>query len=66
VPGAKLYLLCATLLYGVFSIFFENLYFFGTPMAQNKPFFLYKIKSSEKQKCENINYFHPNLKFFKD
>ena len=24
-PGAKLYLFCATLLHGVFSIFFENL-----------------------------------------
>jgi len=47
---------CATLLHGVFSIFFENFFefFFGTPMAQKKirePFISLKIKSSEKQKC---------------
>jgi len=46
----------ATLLYGVFKIFFENLYFFGTSMVQKKirePFFSFKIKSSVKQKCVN-------------
>ena len=55
-PGAKLYLFCATLLYGVFlNIFWKFIIFFGTSMAQKKicePFSL-KIKSSEKQKCVN-------------
>ena len=44
----------ASLLYGVFKIFFENLYFFGTSMVQKKirePFFLSKSKV---QKNKNV------------
>ena len=53
--GAKLYLFCATLLYGMifFQYFFEIL--FGTPMAQKTAnIFFSLIKIPEKQKYVNI------------
>jgi len=67
-PGAKLYLFCATLLYGVFSIFFEHFYFFwySNGLKENPlTFFLSKSKVQE-SKNVYINYFYRNLKFFKD
>ena len=51
-PSAKLYLFCATLLYGVFPIFFKS--FFGTPMAQKKirePFFSQNQKFRKANMC---------------
>ena len=39
----KIVTFCATLLYGGFLIFFENLYFFG-PKKSHEPFFLSKSK----------------------
>ena len=47
----------ATLLYGVFSIFSENLYFFGTPMAQKKireSFFSQNQKFRKAKMCIKI------------
>ena len=48
----KIVTFCATLLYGGFLIFFENLYFFWSKKIP-RTFFSFKIKSSEKQKCVN-------------
>ena len=65
-PVAKLYLFCATLLYGVLSIFFlKILIFFGTSLTQKKSanlFFLTKSKA-KKNKNVQINCFYRNLKF---
>jgi len=67
-PGEKLYLFCATLLYGVFSIFYKNSNFslvFHLPKKIREPFFLSKSKV-QKSKNVYINYFNRNLKFYKD
>ena len=54
-PVSKLYLSCATLLYGVLSIFFENFKFFWyfNDPKKSANLFSHKIKSSEEQKCAN-------------
>ena len=65
---AKLYLFVATLLNGVLSIFFENVYFFLVlqwPKKIREPFFTLKIKGSEKRKCVN-KMFLSKSKIYKD
>ena len=63
-PDAKLYLFCAP--FNVFSIFFENLYFFwysNGPKENLRTFFLSKSKV---QKSKNVHsyYFSLSLKFY--
>ena len=50
-PGAKLYPFCATLLYGVFTIFFVVFLILQWPKKIHKPFFLSKSKI---QKNKNV------------
>ena len=67
-PGAKLYLILQLSWTVFFQYVLKICNFFGTPMAQKKirePFFLSKLKV-QKSKNVHINYFHRNLKIFKD
>ena len=66
-PNAKLYLFCATLLYGFFQYFLKSFIFFGILMTQKKSANLFLLKFKvQKSKNVNINYFNRNLKFYKD
>ena len=65
--GGKLYLFCATLLYGVFLYFLKICNFFlvvQRPKKNPQTFFSFKIKV-QKSKNVFINYFYRNLKFKK-